>query len=143
LIGSNPPPDLRKIESDQIVVTGWVDDLRPYLGRCSVFVAPIRLGVGVRGKILEAWAMGKAVVATPLACAGLHARHGETALLAETAEQFSESIVQVLRNDSLRRRLGENGRTAVEKHFSWDAIVAKHLDTMYSSIRQREAGIRD
>lgn len=146
LAGSNPPPEMLRLASETVTITGWVDDLRPYIERASVFVAPIRLGVGIRGKVLEAWAMSKAVVASPIACAGIGAREGENALIAEDAEQFAVAIARLLGDASLRKRLGENGRRWVEKEFDWSVAVRRQVAVYHDCLRKKgrliEAGPR-
>lgn len=138
LVGAWPPPEVQTLACrDGVLVTGWVPDLRPYLSRASVFVAPLRLGVGIRGKILEAWAMEKAVVATPLACAGLGAQHGEHLMVARSAEEFAEMVVTLLFNTDLRRRLGQKGRELVEKRYSWDVAVRRQFQVYINALKER------
>ncbi|HHT9125909.1 MAG TPA: glycosyltransferase [Candidatus Brocadiia bacterium] len=137
VVGSYPPPDIKNLAHEtNIIVTGFVKDLRPYLERSSVFVVPIRLGCGIRGKILEAWAMEKPVVATPLACAGLDAIHMENVLISKTPEHFASDTVRLLKDPQLRRRLGKNGRNMVEKKYDWEIIGKKMLE-MYDNIGDR------
>src|SRR5207249_525806 len=84
VVGDQPPSELMKMASAQVVVTGRVPDLRPYLERTTLFVAPLRLGGGIRIKVLEALAAGKAVVASRLAAEGLDVLDGRDIALAET-----------------------------------------------------------
>ena len=116
-------------------MTGYVEDLRLYLEKSSVYVVPLRLGCGIRGKILEAWAMEKPVVATPLACAGLDAINMENILISEKPEHFGRETVRLLKDPQLRRRLGKNGRNMVEEKYDWEIIGKKMLE-MYDNIGQ-------
>jgi glycosyltransferase involved in cell wall biosynthesis len=109
-------------------LTGYVDDIRPYLTRADVFVAPLRVGGGTRLKLLDAWAMGKAVVSTRVGAEGLGATHGETMLFAETPQEFADAVTRLLRDASLRRRLGEAARRRVEHVFGWGVIGARLRD---------------
>lgn len=103
-------------------LTGYVDDVRPYIASAACYVVPIRIGGGTRIKILDAWAMGKAVVSTSIGCEGLDARHDENILIADSPDEFAERVTQVLTDEPLRRRLGWEARRTVEQRYSWDAI---------------------
>ena len=108
---SSPPHSIQDLGSHpQITVTGYVDDIRPFYCRAQVFVVPLRTGVGIRGKILEGWASGRAVVATSLACSGLRAVHGENVLVADRPEEFAQWTLALLRNPEYCQKLGESGR---------------------------------
>src|SRR5208282_624807 len=77
IVGSQPHACIQHLASRPgISVTGWVPDIRPYLEQASVYVSPLVSGGGIKNKILEAWAMQKAVVSTPLGCAGIEAHDG-------------------------------------------------------------------
>lgn len=103
-------------------LTGYVDDVRPFIAAAACYVAPLRIGGGTRIKILDAWAMGKAVVSTSIGCEGLDARHGENILIADTPAEFAERVKQVLEEPRLRQQLGAEARRTVEDRYSWDAI---------------------
>jgi len=105
-----------------LTLTGYVDDIRPYVARAACYIAPLRVGGGTRLKLLDAWAMGKAIVSTTIGAEGLGARHGETMLLADTADAFADAIASVLRDEVLRRRIGAAARREAEERFSWDVI---------------------
>ena len=85
-VGGNPSPALLACASDAITITGRVPDIRPYFEHALIFVSPLRLGAGIKNKVLEALAMGAAVVATPLSCDGIPVVPGEHVLLGETDE---------------------------------------------------------
>jgi GT2 family glycosyltransferase len=128
IVGSGPPPSIAALaETPGIEVTGFVEDIRPHMASSSVYVVPLRLGVGIRGKILEAWAMGMPVVATPVACAGLRYEHGRNILVAESDEGFAEQVVTLLRDPELRSRMGTDGRRVVEEQYGWDASASQLL----------------
>ncbi len=124
LVGNAPPPELQaRVDGLNIQVTGWVPDIREYLARCSVFVAPLRLGAGMRGKVLEAWAMGRPVVCTSIACAGILAEPGKNLLVADEENMFAEHICRLLSDAELRRRVGLAGRETARAHYDWDKQV--------------------
>jgi glycosyltransferase involved in cell wall biosynthesis len=94
----------------------------------SVYIVPLRLGVGIRGKVLEAWSMGMAVVATPVACAGLRYRHDRNLIVADSDESFAEQVIALLNDAPKRRRLGTEGRRVVEEFYGWDVAARQLLD---------------
>ena len=124
---------LRNAESDGLRLTGYVDDIRPYVHQASCFVVPLRVGGGTRLKVLDAWAMGKAVVSTARGCEGLAAVSGENILIADDAKGFAEAVVAILKDDALRRRLGAAGRQTAEAHYSWNALGVD-LRRMYAEV---------
>lgn len=130
IVGKDPPPEVRSLASNQIVVTGFVQDIRPYLARAAVFVCPIRKGAGIKNKVLQAWAMGKAVVATPQSIGGLEARHGENILIARKSKEFAEHVVSLLQDKNKREYLGRNARKTVRDSYTWQK-KAKELESVF------------
>lgn len=125
IVGKDPLPEIRALSIlPGVEVTGTVQDVRPFLDRATIYIAPLRLGAGTRLKVLEAMASGLPVISTPLGCEGLDLRPGEEILLAETAEEFAQTTIQLLGDPSLRRRLGEQARRTAEAHFDWGKIAA-------------------
>lgn len=103
------------------------EDIRPWIARGAVFVCPIIDGGGTKLKLLDAMAMGKAIVSTGVACEGLSVTNGENILVADTPQDFADKVLNVLENEELRKRLAANGRAMVERTYSWDA-VGLHLE---------------
>jgi glycosyltransferase involved in cell wall biosynthesis len=131
IVGYEPPPAIQALDRDPAVsVTGFVHDVRPYLAGSSVVVVPIRLGSGTRMKILDAWAMGKAVVSTSLGAEGLKAAHGENTLIADEPEEFASYVVSLLRDRNLRAALGRAGRGLVEEEYAW-SVIGSQMETAY------------
>jgi sugar transferase (PEP-CTERM/EpsH1 system associated) len=133
IVGQLPPPAIASRAADDVIVTGLVDDVRPYLERAAVVIAPLRIGGGTRLKIVEAMAMGKAVVATRLGAEGLEVKNGEDILLADTAEDFAGQVVRALSDAALARRLGEAARHRAESQYSWQAAVDR-LESFYQEL---------
>jgi len=134
LVGNNPTPAmLKRHGKNNVTVTGWVDDVRPYLGRASVVVAPVFEGAGMRTKVLEAWAMAKAVVGTPLAFEGLSAKDGEFSFIAADPDTFVQRILELLHDENLARGMGRRARDLAISSFSWEAFAAFYA-TMYEQI---------
>ena len=105
-------------QRDVVTFADFVPDLRPYFQRHAVFVAPIISGAGLRGKILEALAMGKAVVATRQSVEGYPFVHAQELMVAGTAEEFSKHVIDLLCDPARRSALGRAGRSRVEAEFN-------------------------
>lgn len=133
LVGSAPPPELQALQDDQITVTGRVPDVQPYLAQAALFISPLRFGAGIKNKVLEAMAMGKALVATPLSADGIGLRAGEHALFGESAEALAGAALQLLRAPDLRQRMGAANRALIASRFTWDR-VADAYEALYAEI---------
>lgn len=133
IVGENPPAELATAENGAVVVTGHVPDLAPYIARAAVVAVPLRLGSGMRVKVLEALAAGKPVVASSLAIEGLGVVDGEQLLTAETDDEFAERISRVLGDEGLRARLGADARAWAEQNLTWDATLDR-FDELYAQL---------
>ncbi len=134
IVGSSPPDEILRLgKMDNVVVTGWVEDVKPYIARSSVYIAPLWLGTGMRGKILEAWGMAKPVVTTSVGSQGFDFSPGEDVLIADDSQGFAAHTVRLLRDKALREKLGENGRRQVETKYDWDIII-RQVEKMYDEI---------
>ena len=120
-------------ERKGVVVTGRVPEIKPYFAEATVFVVPLRIGSGTRLKILEALAMGKAIVSTSVGAEGLDLKDGEEIFVADESTVFAEAVIRLLTDGSLRRRIGENGRARVERDYDWRSIGEK-LHQLYTKI---------
>lgn len=114
-------------------LTGYVEDVRPYLAAAQCFVAPIRVGGGTRLKILDAWAMGTPVIGTSAAMEGVQGVDGSNYLLADSPRAFVTQVKRILSDPPLLQRLGANGRRTVEAAYSWKRIGAT-LRERYESL---------
>jgi glycosyltransferase involved in cell wall biosynthesis len=128
IVGKDPTPELQAAAAHapgQVTVTGSVPDLRPYLQRATLAVAPIVYGAGIQNKILEAMAMQTAVVAAQRAVVALAAVPGQDLLAFGDAAEAAEQILAVLDQPELAFRLGTAGRQYVMQHHCWDTIVGR------------------
>lgn len=126
IVGSRPGPDVRALEQlPGVLVTGRVDDVRPYLAHAAVVVAPLRMARGIQNKVIEGMAMGRTVVCSPQGHAGISAVDGEEVLVADGPQAFADSCLRVL--DGLD--LGPAARQRVLADYDWDARLAR-LDTL-------------
>lgn len=124
IVGQNPTDEVRRMGTHPAVeVTGTVDDVRPFLERSSVVVAPYRMGSGVKHKVPIAFAMGAPVVATPNACHGLGVISGEHVRVAEEADAFADAVQDLLQSREERRAMGARAQQYIRTEYSWDAIL--------------------
>jgi len=126
IVGSRPPRSVRRLDGrNNIRVIPSVPDIKPFLGRASVALCPIRIRAGIQNKILEAMALGVPVVATPVCCAGLQLEPGKHLLVADGPEAFASAIELLLDNATLRAKVIEAGTTCVEHQHNWaDSVTA-------------------
>lgn len=142
IVGSNPAACVRALANgENIRVTGFVEDIRPYYAAADICVIPLRMARGVQNKVLEAMAMGKAVVSTSAALQGISATNGEHLLVADTAEDFIRILKNLSSNPDLRLELGTAARKFATRHYSWNThmqqldelITAKKKDSRRSN----------
>jgi glycosyltransferase involved in cell wall biosynthesis len=130
-------------ERHRVELTGYVPDVTVLMRQARCHIVPLRIGGGTRLKILNAWAMAKPVVSTPIGCEGLAAIDGENVLIREHPQAFADAVIQVLTDEGMRRQLGERGRAAAEQLYSWDVIgrgmIESYLDVL--STQRRGASI--
>ncbi|MCI0590548.1 MAG: glycosyltransferase family 4 protein [Gammaproteobacteria bacterium] len=123
-VGRSPPADIQGLaEVPGVHITGTVDDVRPYVGRAAVYVVPLRIGGGSRLKILEALAMGRAVVSTTVGAEGLDVVHDKHLLLADDPRTFADSVLWLIDDQQRCRNLSTEGRRLVEQHYGWHALA--------------------
>jgi len=132
-IGPDPSSKILEMaETDNIEAPGFVDDIRSYAAKAAVYVVPLRIGGGTRLKILDAMAMGKAVVSTSIGCEGLDVTPEENIIVADSAEEFARRTVELLRNPDLTERLGIAGRKLAEEKYDWNMIGVK-MEEVYQA----------
>lgn len=133
IVGQLPPPAITERASEDVIVTGLVDDVRPYLERAAVVIAPLKIGGGTRLKIVEAMSMGKPIVATHIGAEGLDVSDGEDILLGDTAEEFAAQVVHILGDAALAQRLGVAARNRAISKYSWHDAVNR-LERFYHEL---------
>jgi polysaccharide biosynthesis protein PslH len=138
IVGRKPPESILAHRSETVEVTGMVDDVRPWIDQADVVVVPLRIGGGTRLKILEAMAMGKAVVSTTLGAEGIDVVPEQDLLLADDAEAFVAQVGRLLDEPELARRLGASARQLVSSRYSWKTAVER-LSTFYRELMEKRA----
>lgn len=131
IAGKDPSIELLELAADpRVVVTGTVPDLRPYLAQATVAVTPIRYGVGIQNKVLEALAMATPLISTPQATAALQLQPGQDLLIGNTPGAIAEAIITLLKDEVMRQRIGQAGRRYVETYHDW-RMAAQKLEQIY------------
>jgi glycosyltransferase involved in cell wall biosynthesis len=139
IVGGGMTPDVARLaRSAAAELTGPVDDVRPHLAAARVVVAPVRFGTGMRGKVVEALAMGRPLVTTTLGAEGLGATAGRDLLVADGAGDFAAAVRRVLDDPGLATRVAAAGRALVAARFDWDSIAAAH-EAIYEQVLRAPA----
>lgn len=126
IIGADPSPAVRKLaELPGVTVTGSVPDVRPYLRRAALMIAPLNIARGTQNKILEAMAMGVPVVTSAIAAGGVDATAPEHFLVAEDSAGYASAVLRVLDDPVERRRLAAAGRARMLSHHAWDSSMRR------------------
>src|SRR5712691_4914110 len=137
LIGRNAPADQSRYAAESgVTPLGHVPDVRPPLSEAACCVVPIRVCGGTRLNIVDAWAMGKAVVSTSIGCEGLNAVDGENILIRDTADAIADAVLQVLSDATVRSRLERNGRRTATETYSWH-VVGHQIRSAYDALLAR------
>jgi polysaccharide biosynthesis protein PslH len=138
VVGRNPSAKLRHVaEAAGAIVTGTVDDVRPWLAEAAVCIVPLRIGGGTRLKIFEALAMAKPVVSTTIGAEGLPVTSGEHLVLADGAGDFAKAVITLLRDPDQRQRLAKAGRALVEERFSWGRVALDFETRCRTAVEER------
>lgn len=142
VVGRSPTAQVRALANEYVHVTGAVADVAPYYERATVAIVPLRAGGGSRLKILEAMALGRAVVSTTIGAEGLDITPDVDIVLADDAESLARETLRLVRDDNARSRLQQAARATVEAHYDWNDIAAQQLaiyDTLHSTPRPAQS----
>ena len=145
IVGSHPSEELKQRTTDNIIITGFVDDVRPFVWRSNLFVVPLRMGSGTRLKVVEALAMKKPVVSTSVGCEGIDVEHGKSVLMADDPEAFAENVVRLMQDEELREELTHHGYALVRNKYDWTVIGDKMLEVyeMLEEQKQPDSHLRE
>lgn len=131
IVGSSPTYEIKALAKDKNVkITGYVKDVRNYVREAGISIVPTRMGGGILNKILESLAMGIPVVARTRSIEGLSIQPGETLLVADSSEEFANSVIRLMNDDSLRFKLSHKGRKYVEENHQWKEIIYLYEDEL-------------
>ncbi len=137
-MGAEPTAEVLALAGPRVEVTGRVEDIRPYIWNSDVVLLPMTSGTGIKNKLLEAWACGVAVVATPLACQGIPAVDGENLLLGSDPGKLATAALRLLQDSELQSAIAAEGRRAVEVQQTWP-MMADRLRAAVAAIPPADA----
>ncbi len=135
VVGSNPPSKLKAYESDSVIITGFVDDVRPYIDRASVYVVPLYMGSGTRLKVVEALSMQIPVVSTSIGCEGIEVNDNEHLIIRDDSREFADAVLNLFEDENMRRNLVENGYEVVKRKYDWK-IIGKSIGEAFYKLTQ-------
>ncbi len=137
IVGSSPHGRLNSLrERDNVQITGWVPDVNPFLHAAAVYVVPMRMGSGTRLKLLQAMAAGRAVVSTTTGAQGLTLPDGDVLRLADSADDFAQAVIVLLKDTEQRQTLGAAGMRYVQENYDW-SVIAPRLLRVYDEVELR------
>ncbi len=133
VIGRNPPEWMLALQAEYptLKVTGFVDDVRPYLSQAHIYVCPIRDGGGTKLKVLDALAMRMPLVADPIACEGIDVIDGESVIYATTPEDYVDSIKKLINDPQLCKKVADNGAALIQNNYSFESLGKKLSDAYH------------
>jgi len=132
IAGAHPSEEVRALAAPDVIIAGQVADLQDLFDRCRVFVCPLRVGAGAKGKIASALSYGIPVVSTHLGVEGTEITHDKHVLIAEDPGDFAAAVLRVYRSSALWRRLSKAGQELVRERFSLQmgkAALAHAIET--------------
>lgn len=135
IVGSNPPSQLKAYQSDSVIITGFVDDVRPYIDRASVFVVPLYMGSGTRLKVVEALSMQIPVVSTSIGCEGIDVNDDEHLVVRDNSREFADAVVNLFEDKKMRRKLVHNGYEVVKRKYDWK-VIGKTIGEAFYKLTQ-------
>jgi glycosyltransferase involved in cell wall biosynthesis len=136
IAGNNPPKDIKILESENVVVTGFVEDIRELIERASIVVVPMLSGSGTRLKILEGMSMGKIIISSSLGCEGINVAHKKHLIIADTAKDFIKQIISVLNGEINCEEIVRDAREFVVESYNWGKI-GDQINSVFDEIEQK------
>lgn len=142
IVGAEPPNAIRGLAGDpRVEVTGYVNDIRPYIRRAEVMVCPMVYCAGIQNKVLEAMALGTPVITVTQCAQALKACPGRDLLLAQVPQEFAETTLHLLNDERLQNTLSLHGRAYVEHHHEWQSMANKLTSIYQSAIAHYSNGV--
>jgi glycosyltransferase involved in cell wall biosynthesis len=125
IIGKDAPSYIKSYQGENVVIRGFIPDLQQELAQYEVTIVPIRIGGGIRIKILESFAMRIPIVTTSIGCEGIEGRHMEHLLIGNTPEEFADHVVKLLSDANLRHNIAQNAYVLADKKYRWEQIAGE------------------
>jgi sugar transferase (PEP-CTERM/EpsH1 system associated) len=141
IVGSRPSSAVKALDGrNGVIVTGRVEDTRPWLAQAALAVAPIRIARGVQNKVLEAMAMARPVVASEGAATGIAAARNEHIIVADKPQAFADAVTTLLKDASLGERIGTAARACITERYQWDRQLSRFSDALDACVSAPPAG---
>ncbi|MCA2716686.1 glycosyltransferase [Microcystis sp. M169S2] len=132
LLGSNLKDEVKELASDKVVVTGYVPEVEPYFQKSRVFVAPLRFGAGMKGKIGQSLSLGLPTITTKIGAEGMGLIDHQDVLIADTAEEFARAVIELYDNMELWQKLADNSLETIKRY--QPATVQTNLQALLSNL---------
>ena len=130
IAGATPDPRVKKVASDRIIISGWLDDMRDAYAQSKIFIAPMRIGTGLQNKLLEAMSMKLPCITTSLANNPLGAEENKEILVGNNEQELAEHIITLLTNKDKADEIAQNGYNFVRRVYDWEMATKIMEDEM-------------
>ena len=137
IVGSNPKREILHLADKSVIVTGYVEDFRPYLSSAWVVVAPLQDNFGVKVRVLQAMAVGKPVVSTSMVTSGIDVSPGENIVVSDEPAEFAERVIDLLNDKQLREEIGTRARLLMETSHSWESLTGVLNEVLEKAARSK------
>ncbi len=134
IAGATPDPRVKKVASDKIIISGWLDDMRDAYAQSRIFIAPMRIGTGLQNKLLEAMSMRLPCITTSLANGSLHAEEGKEILVGNSEQELADHIITLITDKERAESLAQNGYDFVHRVYDWGMATRIMEDEMRMKI---------
>jgi len=143
VVGAHPTDEIKRLDrKDGIVVTGMVEDVRPYIQKSTVFVNSMISGNGIKNKVLQAMAMKKAIVSTSLGAEAIAVKDNEDIMIADQPAAFARKVLMLLQDKTMREEIGVNARKTVEQKYSWEQAINVYKEIYMKAGAERGRSLR-
>jgi glycosyltransferase involved in cell wall biosynthesis len=132
LLGSNLKDEVKELANDQVIVTGYVPEVEPYFQKSRIFVAPLRFGAGMKGKIGQSLSLGLPTITTKIGAEGMGLIDHQDVLIADTAEEFAQAVIELYDNRELWQKLADNSLETIKRY--QPATVQTNLQALLSNL---------
>ena len=122
VVGKNPSDEIIRFKGENVIVTGYVNNVKPWIEKAEIFLVPLFSGGGIRIKILEAMAMGKPTVSTSIGAEGIGVSDMKNIIISDNKENFVKSIKLLFNNKKIRDNLSKNSRKLIKEKYSFEVI---------------------
>ena len=143
IAGATPDPKVKKVASDKIIVSGWLDDIRDAYAQSRVFIAPMRIGTGLQNKLLEAMSMRLPAITSPLANASLGAKPNEEILIGSNAEEMAQNIINLLADTEKAGQIAQAGFDFTNRVYDWGKATERLEEAMVAAVGLSHRGCRE